>query len=187
MTTPTPSAEQLGRALDAVGNLIAAVGDQWSAATPCTEWTVRDLVGHLVQVNRTFVAVVNGQTPPDRGADVLGDDPVAAYRDSSAALRAAFDQPGILDRKFEGPLGTATGAARLQWRIADLLAHGWDLGQALGRPADLPADLVEQAHAFALAELPGRPRTGRFGEPQPVADDAPVLDRYVAFLGRPVN
>ncbi len=40
-------------ALDAVGErnvqLVRQVGsDQWDGATPCTEWNVRSLVGHLM-------------------------------------------------------------------------------------------------------------------------------------------
>lgn len=39
----------LGRAFEAVGELIARIEpEQWNAPTPCTEWTVRDVVGHLV-------------------------------------------------------------------------------------------------------------------------------------------
>ena len=84
------------------------------------------------------------------------------------------------------PLGIATGAERLRWRIADLLVHGWDLGQATGIRAGLPDDLVEQALTFVRAQLPSQPRTGRFDDPRPVSDDAPVIDQLVAFTGRPV-
>lgn len=31
------------------------------------------------------------------------------------------------------------------------------------------------------------PRTGRFDPAQPAVDDAPAIDRLVAFLGRPVD
>jgi uncharacterized protein (TIGR03086 family) len=67
MTPRPPSVEQLGRALAAVGHLIAGIrDDQWSAPTPCTDWTVRELVTHLVGMNRVFAALLNGQAPPDR-------------------------------------------------------------------------------------------------------------------------
>lgn len=187
MTIAPPTLEQLARAQDAVGRLIAGIrDDQWSAPTPCTEWTVRDVVIHLVGINQYFTAILLDQAPPERGADPLGDDPVAAYREAAAALLAAFDQPGVMARSFEGPLGTATGADRLHIRIADLLAHGWDLAQATGQPADLPTDLVEQALAFGRVQFTTMPRTGRFAEPTTVPDDAPALDRLVAFLGRTV-
>jgi uncharacterized protein (TIGR03086 family) len=83
-------------------------------------------------------------------------------------------------------LGVATGAERLQWRIADLLVHGWDLVQATGVAAGLPDDLAEQALTFVGAQLPSQPRAGRFADPQPIRDHAPAIDRLAAFTGRPV-
>ncbi|MGH3825316.1 MAG: TIGR03086 family metal-binding protein [Pseudonocardiaceae bacterium] len=188
MTPPPPSVEQLSRALTAVGHLITGIRpEQWSGATPCTDWTVRELVNHLVGVNLVFVALLSDQAPPERGADHLGDDPAGVYHDSGVAVQVAFDQPGVLERTYHGPLGAATGAERLHVRIADLLAHGWDLAQATGQPAELPEDLAEQALAFVRIQLSTQSRTGRFGPAQPVADDAPAIDQLVAFLGRPVS
>lgn len=102
-------------------------------------------------------------------------------------MQAAFEQPGVLERTYHGPLGAATGAERLHLRIADLLAHGWDLAQATGQPAELPEDSAEQALAFNRTQLFTMSRTGRFGPAQTVADDAPAIDRLAAFLGRPVS
>ena len=188
MTWPAPPVEHLTRARSAVSHLVSGIrDDQWSAPTPCTDWTVHDLVNHLVGGNLVFVALLTDQAPPDRGADHLGDDPAGAYRDSGIALQAAFEQPGVLQRTFHGPLGTASGAERLQIRLVDLLAHGWDLAQATGQPAELPEDLAEQALTFARIQLAAMPRTGRFGPAQTVADDAPAIDRLVGFLGRPVS
>ena len=188
MTLPPLSVEQLTRALSAIGDLIAGIrDDQWSAPTPCTDWTVHDLVNHLVGVNLVFAALLSDQAPPASGADHLGDNPAGAYRDSGVAVQAAFDQPGVLERTYYGPLGAASGAERLHVRIVDLLAHGWDLAQATGQPAELPEDLAEQALAFTQAQLSTMPRTGRFGPAQTVDDDAPAIDWLVAFLGRPVS
>ena len=123
---------------------------------------------------------------PVRGADRLGADPVGAYRRSAAALQAAAARPGVLERSQATPVGDATGAERLQWRIVDLLVHGWDLVQATGVVAELPDDLVEQALTFARAQLPSQPRAGRFADPQPIHGNAPAIDRLAAFTGRPV-
>ncbi len=99
---------------------------------------------------------------------------------------AAFDGPGVLDRTYHGPLGEATGAERLQIRLYDVLAHGWDLAQAIGRPVDVPEDLAEQALTFVRAQLARQPCAGRFAPARIVPDEAPAIDRLVAFLGRPV-
>jgi len=184
-----PLAGQLGRASDAVAGLISNIrADQWSAPTPCPDWTVRQLVNHLIGMNRVFAALLAGQPPPPRPpADHVEDDPVGAYRDSAAALQAASGRPGVLEGTYHGPLGTATGAERLQIRLYDLLAHGWDLAQATEQPADLPDDLAEQSLAFARTQLTDQARPGRFGPAQIVAEQAPAIERLVAFLGRPVS
>ena len=179
--------DQLGRALDAVGELISNIRpEQWSAPTPCPDWTVRRLVEHLIGMNRVFAAMLADEPPPRRG-DGIADDVVRAYRESAATLRTAFGQPGILERSYTGPLGEATGAERLQIRLYDLLAHGWDLTQATGQPTQLPDDLAEQSLAFARAQLTEQSRPGRFGPAQIVSDQASAVERLVGFLGRPVE
>ena len=184
-----PLVGQLSRALDAVAGLISNIrADQWSAPTPCTDWTVRQMVNHLIGMNRVFAALLADQPPPPRpSSDHVEDDPVGAYRDSAATLTAAFGRPGVLERTYQGPLGTATGGDRLKIRLYDLLAHGWDLAQATEQPADLPDDLAAQSLAFARTQLAEQARPGRFGPAQIVADQAPAIERLVAFLGRPVS
>jgi uncharacterized protein (TIGR03086 family) len=181
--------KNLGSASDAVARLIGNIrADQWSAPTPCTDWKVRQLVNHLIGMNRVFAALLADQPPPPRPpADHVEDDPLSAYRNSAAALQAAFERPGVLERTYHGPLGTATGAERLQIRLYDLLAHGWDLAQATGQPADLPEALAEQSLAFARTQLADQARPGRFGPAQIVAEQSPAIERLVAFLGRPVS
>jgi uncharacterized protein (TIGR03086 family) len=188
MTPPTPSVDQLARVQAEVRPLITGIrDDQWSTPTPCTEWNVREVVTHLVGLNKVFAATLNDQPMPQRGADPLGADPFETYRESEKAVLAAFDQPGILARSYTSPLGTTTGAGRLNWRIADLLSHAWDLGQALDRPVTLSDDIVEHAISFVRADLQPEQRGVRFRPAQSVADDAPAIDRLVAFLGRPVR
>ena len=184
-----PLVEQLGRAFDAVAGLISNIrADQWSAPTPCTDWTVRQVVNHLTGMNRVFAALLASQPPPPRpSADHIEDDPAGAYRHSAAALQAAFGRPGVLERTYQGPLGSATGAERLKIRLYDLLAHGWDLAQATEQPAGLPDDLAAQSLVFARTQLTDQARPGRFGPAQIVADQAPAIERLVAFLGRPVS
>ena len=181
--------DQLDRWLASVGELISSIRpEQWAAPTPCTDWTVRELVSHLVGMNRVFAALLADEPPPRRGgAGAAEEDLVRAYRESAAALLAAFSQPGALDRSYRGPLGAATGAERLQIRLYDLLAHGWDLARATGQPAQLPDDAAEHALAFARVQIVDSTRPGRFGPVQVVSPEAPAIDRLVAFLGRRVE
>src|SRR5579884_2432412 len=102
----TDPIEHLRTALDATADLVNAVrADQWTAASPCTDWTVRDLVTHLIVGNALFASVLRGEPPRTRDQVVssLGDLP-SAYRESSAALVSAFGQPGVLEQTFTVPV-----------------------------------------------------------------------------------
>jgi uncharacterized protein (TIGR03086 family) len=118
--------------------------------------------------------------------DRLGTDPAGAFRRSATALQAAAARPGVLDSSQATPLGVATGAERLQWRVADLLVHAWDLVQATGVRSEPPEDIAERALAFARTQLATGTRTGRFADPQPIRDAAPAIERLAAYTGRPV-
>lgn len=176
------SAEDFTRASAAIEALIGAVRpDQWDAETPCAEWNLRQLVDHLVEVNYSLAQRFGGP-----GADTC-DDPAAAYRRSAQALSDALARPGVLDQTYPGPFAHTTGERQLQVRMADLVTHGWDLAQATGIPADLPLDLVQNALRFVEKLAAAFARSGKFGTPQPVAADAPILDRLAALSGRPVG
>jgi uncharacterized protein (TIGR03086 family) len=181
------SLDLLDRSFAAVGSLIGKIRpEQWSSATPCTDWTVRDVVGHVIGMNRVFAAMLADEPPPQRGGDLPDDELRPQYGNSAALLMAAFSEPGRLDRTYSGPLGSATGAQRLNIRLYDLLAHGWDIAQAIHQPAALPEDAAEVALAFVRAQLRDEDRAGRFGSPQEAPANATAIQRLVAYLGRTV-
>jgi uncharacterized protein (TIGR03086 family) len=169
----------------AVDALIANVHD-WSAPTPCTEWDVRQVVSHIVGMNRVFAAMLAGERPPAR-SELEPQELLSAYRDTSQELLAAFREPGVLERSFQSPMGAATGAERLSIRLYDLLAHGWDVAKATEQVAALPEDAAEAALAFVGNQLTDEARPGRFAPAQPTPQDASSVERLVAFLGRSVE
>jgi uncharacterized protein (TIGR03086 family) len=185
--------DQLDAAHETLQPLVAAVGsDQWSAPTPCGDWDVRTLLGHVVGGNQVFAAAVGGipleQARQALAGDPLGPDPVLAYAESAAAVAAAFREPGALERSVTIPFGTVPAAAALHLRIVEALVHGWDLARATGRTVSYPDDVVEQEIAFSrefLGRIP--PDREPFAPSRPVPADAAPLDRLVALLGRDPN
>jgi uncharacterized protein (TIGR03086 family) len=183
----------LAAALDGTGRLIVAVtGEQWHLPTPCTDWTVRQLVNHLVGGNRLITRVLRGEPLPPldqlgrRGSeDQLGNDPATAYRTSASELLEGLRAPGVLERPHTLPAGTLPGPAVVHLRIVETLVHGWDLARATSQQVPFPDDLAEQELAFSR-DLLGRLPEGRqpFAPSRPVADDAPPIDRLAALLGR---
>jgi uncharacterized protein (TIGR03086 family) len=183
---PDITVSQLARALDATGQVVDAItADQWAVPTPCTDWTATDLLRHLVVGNSRFAAAVSGKAQPDEFGP--GTDLAAAYRETAAALLAAFEAPGALERIVTIPFGTVPGAVALHLRTTEVLAHGWDLARATGQSAEFPADVAEQELAFSQSALEQLPPDRRpFAPPQPVSPDAPAIERLVACLGRSV-
>src|SRR5262245_13141770 len=72
--------------------------EQFGLPTPCSEWDVRALINHVAHGNLRFIAMLRGRPGPDRGEDVLGEDPAAAFRSSFEGLAAVFDEDGFLQR-----------------------------------------------------------------------------------------
>lgn len=178
MTDPVAS---LQTCLTETSRLVDAVPDDgWAAPTPCPEWTVGDLVGHLVTGQLAVTQALGG-------APVAVDDTDlrTAFTRSAQAMAAAFAAPDALERLVTVPFGTVPGQVALGLRTVETLVHGWDLAVATGQPFDPAADDVEAALAFsrrALGDLPAD--RSPFCAPQPVGDQAPALDRLVALLGR---
>lgn len=188
---PDSPLQQLSRSLDALGQLVQGIRDeQWDDPTPCTQWSVRDLVSHLVAGNRLFTAVLLDGVPPDVPGDgqVTRDELRTAHRESAEALLAAFASPGVMDRVVTVPFGTVPGRAALHLRLVEALVHGWDLAHATGQSPRFDDELAEQELEFTrerLADVP--PERSPFGPPQAVSDDRPALDRLAACLGRDVE
>ena len=179
--------ESLRTSLDDTGRLITGVrAEQWNHPTPCTEWSVRDLVNHLITGNELFARVLLGESAGavPTSTDVRPDH-ADAYRESAEALLAAFASPGAMDRLVTVPSGTVPGVVALHLRLVEALVHGWDLARATGQPLRYDEEIAERALEFtrmSLADVP--PDRSPFGPPRPVPDDAPALERLAACLGR---
>lgn len=163
--------------------------DQWDDPTPCTEWTVRDLVNHLT-AEQLWVPdlVTDGATVEDVGdaydGDVLGARPRAAWDAAARAARKAFTADGALERTVQLSYGETPAVAYCSQMTADAVVHAWDLSRAIGAPERLPDALV----AFALEEVTPYAdqlaASGLFAPPiePPPGDSAQSL--LLAMLGR---
>lgn len=161
--------------------------DQLTEATPCSKWTVRDLINHVVGGGHTFAAAYRREPPatdPDM-ADLLGDDPQGAFRNALSAFQQAVSAPGALEGTVKLPFAELPAQMAYDVAVCDLLVHCWDLARATGQSLDPPADLVQAADGFLHQLLPNfRRGPETFEEPVTVPDDAPALERLVAYAGR---
>lgn len=175
--------ELLAQALDEAGGLVDGVAPhQWERPTPCTAWSVRDVVEHLTAGNHATASALR-DGPGQVGTSVPKD-----FKESADELLRAFAEPGAVDRVVAVPLGRVPGVVALHLRLVEALVHGWDLARATGQAARFDDETAERALAFTLDKLADVPADrSPFGPPQPVAADAPALDRLAACLGRTVD
>ncbi len=187
---PDPVAK-LRQTVAAVQQIVDRVRpDQMDLATPCTDWTVRDVIDHVVKGNAWAAATLaseSGSAPrPTGDVDLIGDDPAAAFAATSAQMAAAFAAPGALAKMVDLPFGRMPGVAFAGFRMGDLLVHGWDIAKATGQSTDFAPALNEGALAAARRTMTFDRSGSPFQPEQPVAADAPAADRFAAFLGRAV-
>ncbi|HVW40186.1 MAG TPA: TIGR03086 family metal-binding protein [Amycolatopsis sp.] len=162
--------------------------DQWDAPTPCTDWSVRDLLNHLVSEQLWVPHLLAGATLAEVGdrydGDVLGDDPVAAWESSSKAAREAWTAPGATNRRVHLSFGESD-ADDYGWQMTvDLAVHAWDLAAGIGAPQPIQDDVADAVLRVIGPQVPAWQGIGIFAPPVPVADDAPAADHLVALLGR---
>jgi uncharacterized protein (TIGR03086 family) len=174
------------RAQEAFVGVLTHVGpDQFGAPTPCTEWTIRDLIEHVIGGNEQ-VGPWSGS--PDASA-ARPDDIVAAHRAAAAAAQEVFAGPDAMTTTFKLPFGEIPGQLFIGMRTSDVLTHAWDLAAATGQPTDLDPELAAEQLAAVRAFVgpqfrgPGMP----FRDEQPCSPERAPADQLAAFLGRKVQ
>lgn len=191
MTTDAPDLrDDLRATTDWVATLVAGTSpDQLAAPTPCTEWTVRDLLSHLVAVLDRVRVIGAGAHPfsvpsqlPDEPSDWAGE-----FRARARLVWPVWDD-AALQRTVTVPPGQAVpGAVALGHYVVEYLVHGWDLATATGQPAEAPADVATRALVAAQRAIPAEPRQAPlpFGPVQTPPTDAGPTRCLAAWLGRP--
>ena len=178
------------RALDQAGRQVAAVSpDELSNRTPCADYDVRALLGHVVAVLRKLTRVATGgdaRDVPDVIDGIADDGWASAFVQARSEVERVWADDDLLDRMVELPWATLPGRVALEAYTHEFTAHAWDLAHATRRLADLDPDLAARAfEAFSKFAPPeARSEKGPFGPAVPVSDDADVYTRLAAYLGR---
>lgn len=173
----------------AFGARVHRVGaEQWSAGTPCTEWSVTDLVDHLIDEHLWAPPLLSGhrletaQAIVESEKHILEGSRSAAWDAASLASARAFAEEGVLDRAVSLSRGSTPASEYISEMIFDLAVHSWDLGRAIGMDEALPAELV--AFSLPLAESFSGAASPWFAPPQPAPQDASDEERLIALTGR---
>lgn len=174
----------------AVVNGIA--GDRWDNPTPCTAWSVRDLLEHNVAESLWVPPIMAGETVASVGdrfdGDVLGAHPARAWAATVDPADTAMEDEGAMERIVHLSFGDLPGAEYAKQRIVDLVVHAWDLARATGQPEELAPDLVEACLAWGEEWKPILSAASAYFDP-PIAsrEDADPQTRLLNLFGRPTS
>src|SRR5215204_621475 len=155
MTSTIPFSRQLelvdGRSAALRSTLAGALDER---VPGCPDWTGRDLIAHLGEVQRFWAAVIVAGKPdgPPQDADVPDTEPTGDLLDwserSTADLLHALTDGGP-DRPVWSWWGSTLSGRVARHQVQEAGVHAWDAEDTIGRagpllPADLAADGVDE-------------------------------------------
>lgn len=205
MTTSTSTTDPrpiLDRAIATCGAVIAGVRpEQLTEPTPCTDMDVRALLAHLIGVLDRVAALGNGDNPFAVTEIPVADDRWPdAWREAGRRAADAWSDDGVLERPMALPWIEGSGAEVLASYFSELTVHTWDLAISTGQQPDWDDAVVAAALDAARRILPAENRRALyeqvsaargfdevavpFAEAVPISEDAPAIDRLVAWNGR---
>ena len=165
---------------------------QLGLPSPCSEWTVRDVINHITGGATMFaVCVEEGSVPDDllgklMGGDNLGSDYVKSWETAASRALAAFGAPGALEKMVKLPFGEMPAGVALNIAVFDVLTHAADIANATNQTIEDTA-LVETALEVGQQMIGPDLRTpGIFDPEQPAPEGATPVVRLLAFAGRKV-
>ncbi|MFE2608083.1 TIGR03086 family metal-binding protein [Streptomyces mirabilis] len=182
--------ELLTRAHTYLSEVAAAVPERaWGSPTPCSEWTVRQVLNHARLDQQAYGAAITGTGWPDsdpfRPADALDADAQTALRKVLRGVADAYAQLSADSPEVATPLGPLPFPLAAAAAAMDAAVHAWDIAVATGQDAPLGEELAEGIRLAAdrLADHL-RDAYGVFAAARAVPATAGRAEALLAFLGR---
>jgi uncharacterized protein (TIGR03086 family) len=160
--------------------MVSFTRDDRERPTPCSEYTVHDLVEHLMGSLRGLGGIAGAEIPDEIEADSAEDYIAQAAEPALAAWRSRGVDGEVPFAGGQAPAALPAGILSLEFFV-----HAWDFARATDQPFSAPAPLT--AYVTTIAEQTIQPDfrgEGKgFAEIADPADDAAVT-RLMAFTGR---
>ncbi len=204
LTTDDPRSHLAGAVRTATQVVSALTPDQYRLPTPCEGMDVGALAEHTVMALRR-VACAGRDLPleewPIDASDVPEGGWADALTDAAHDVQSVWTDDALLARPTTLPWGSFPGGEVLDIYANELVVHAWDLASATGQDPEWDPTVLEASLAVMHSQLPLADRTPiweevfagvpegvelepPFANAVDVADDAPLIDRLVAWNGR---
>jgi len=185
---PTELLELFQRAQASFTDRVDAIEpEQWEdEALP--EWTVADLVAHLVTEMLWVPPLVAGEPYaegrfPDATTDLLGEDPMVGWESAADAALSAFAEDDALIRTVHLERGPTPASQYILELISDLTVHSWDLARAIDGDTELDGELVTASLLIGEA-IPEDGVPDLYDPPLDISASASPQQRLLARFGR---
>jgi uncharacterized protein (TIGR03086 family) len=179
------------RAQEGFDRVVAQMpADRWDGPSACSEWTARDVLGHVVwgqdlvshlATGGPFTSQAGAPGAPNPG-QLIGADPLGTWRAARDASLPTLTSEALARVVSLRAFGEVPLEGFLTALVTDFLAHTWDIGYPAGIDVRLDPDLVPECFAWSRRVETRQP--GGIGPeltPPPGADEQA---RFLAFLGR---
>ena len=183
--------ELFDRSVEEFARRVRSIGDdQWDNPTPCTDWSVRDLVNHVVVEDLWAPGLLDGKTIEEIGGndafsgDRLGTDPKKTWAGAAGAARTAVRRDGAMEITTHLSFGDFPGSFYVQQLLADHVIHAWDLAKGIGGDDDLDDELVRYVYEGLKPYADSLSAGGSFDPPISVPEDADTETKLLALAGR---
>ncbi|MGW0686832.1 TIGR03086 family metal-binding protein [Streptomyces sp. NPDC002754] len=168
-------------ACDRMTDVLTGVSDeQLSLPTPCSEYSVRELIAHVDGAARAFTGFARKEAPLPAEP---GDQRERTVK-SVQALGDAWDDPEAWRGETEGPGFALPNDTWGKVALTEMVVHGWDLARATGQPFDLPEETLRGCLDHVSGFVTAAPLPELWGPPVETPSDAPLMDRIVGLTGR---
>ena len=182
----------LGPAVDQMAAIVLNIRDeQLAEPTPCDRISVADLLAHVLGLSIAFRDAATKISGPTTSTPASADG-ADLPRDWRYSIPTRLDELAEAWRAPDAWQGeTTAGGLTMPAEEAglvvnnELVLHAWDLARATSQPYLPHPENLEASWQF-VANTPDDPkaREGLFGPRLPIADDAPLLDKTLAYAGR---
>ncbi len=173
-------------ALDWVSELMATTPPaQLDLPTPCAEYTVRTLMGHLIGTAERGLGTAERRSTrhvPHVVTDVPDEELAGTYAALAERIGTAWAHLSG-DDVVRAAWGECSALEAAQGCTVETVTHGWDLAVATGRRAEAPDGIAARCLSFAGSVIPGRLRGVMYDEPVPADHTASATDQLASLLG----
>ena len=161
--------------------------DQLSASTPCTDWSVQNLITHNIKVADYVHGIIQGNNttnPMEVGDPLPSQGAREAFAAGTTRVLNLLKSTSDLNQVVETPFGPMPIANFVMFPTLDIVIHKWDLAKGTGQDTSLDAGLSEACFgAMQMGAEMGR-QAGVFGPEVTVAIAASIQDKLIAVSGR---